>query len=109
MILEIADKMPGAFWPVFYSAPFAGVALALGIFRWPLVLLSVPLIAFGNFMLWSELQEPVFGDCVISEMGWGYIWSEFIGWNAPFIVAFVLVAAVRLYVKGSRPAPGSPI
>ncbi len=109
VIVEIADKMPGAFWPIFYSLPFAGAALVLGILRWPLVLLSLPLIAFGNFVMWFELQEPVFGDCIIAEMGWGYIWSEFIGWNAPFVVAFVVVAAVRLYVKRNHPPPGSPI
>ena len=94
MLAEIADKMP-----TFAGTAAAGVAVALvalflsALSRW-LLLLPMPLIAFGDWNMWGELHEPGFGDSIIGELGWGWVAGQWLGWNAPYLAAVLLASAI---------------
>lgn len=88
MLAEIADKMPAFTDTLAISTFWAVYALLLGLFRWWLVLLFVPLLILTSIAIISQLYEPGFGNCIIIELGEGYIGNQCLAWWIPFLAAF---------------------
>lgn len=102
LLAEIGDKMPTVTCWMTAACIVALIALGFGLLRRWLVLLPLPLIAFFDWGMWSELQEPGFGQAIISELGWEYVICCFAGWNLPFlaVVAIVMLRPRRFNKPG---------
>ena len=92
ILAEIADKMPTFWYTVLVASLVAGFACLLGIFRWWLIVPFLLFAAFGNYVEWSELHEPGFGQAIYDELGYRWIAGQFVAWNLPFLGAILIVA-----------------
>lgn len=86
MLAEISDKMPTVAGCTTAGCILAIVALGLGMLRRPLVLALLPVVGFGNYMLWGLLADDGFLQQMVRETSWSYVGGWFVGWNAPFLV-----------------------
>jgi hypothetical protein len=86
-LAEISDKMPTFAGTTVAGCVIGLLALVLGLLRPWLCLLPLPLVLFCDWALWAEIQEPVFGELVIRELGREWIAGQFVGWNLPYVIA----------------------
>jgi hypothetical protein len=91
ILAEVADKMNSPYAIAPGCLILAGIALLLGLFRWWLFFILMPLIIWVNYGL---VMDP-FNDFIIAELGREYIDKELIAWNMPFVAAFAVVLLVH--------------
>lgn len=91
LLAEISDKMPTVGACATVGCILPNVALGLGALRRPLVLALLPVVGFGNYMLWGLLSEDGFLHQMVRETSWSYVGGWFVGWNTPFLVVCGIV------------------
>jgi len=90
ILAEIGDKLPTLTGSLLLGVVAATVVTILAGRRLWLGLLAMPVVAWWNWFLISELMEPGFGNLIVAEMGRSWVVGQFAAFNAPFLVGGML-------------------
>jgi hypothetical protein len=90
MLAEIEDKLPTLTGALLLGVVAATIVTILAGRRLWLGLLAMPVVAWWNWSLISELIEPGFGNLIVAEMGRSWVVGQFAAFNAPFLVGGML-------------------
>ncbi len=92
LLAEIADKMPTALETAAFASLLAASILALGMWRWWLVSLALPLSLWLNYGLYTAFSDPSFGLAIVTELGHDSMVGQVIAANLPFAVVLAVAA-----------------
>jgi hypothetical protein len=97
LLAEVSDKVvsTGQVWAVMVVLAAVLGAIAFAWRSWSVLLLSVPLSAFGCVFTLSFLNDPIFGDAVLRENGWSWFASNITASVLPVVAVVVAVPCSR--------------
>ena len=95
VLAEISDKVGSPVAIFAASLVFASVGFALSRLRWWLAVLLVPVLVLWNIGVCHEWQEPVYGQLLIKELGYGRLALDLIAMNGPTALVCWAVARNR--------------
>lgn len=91
ILAEIGDKLPTLTGSLLLGVVAATVVTILASRRLWLGLLAMPIVAWWNWSLISELMEPGFSNLIVAEMGRPWVVSQFAAFNAPLLTGAMLL------------------
>lgn len=102
VLLEIGDKVGSPFALVAAGTLFAALGFGLSRLRWWLALILVPILVLWNLALLGEWQEPMYGQLLAEELGYGRLAIELLAINTPAGIACWAIAQSRKHQLSSR-------
>lgn len=103
LLAEVSDKIgvsTSSVW-VFMGVVSAAVGvIAFASRSWGAMFLAVPISALGCVLILSFLDDPVFGDAVLQELGWAWFATNLAASLLPVATVAVVVASRRRLQEG---------